>query len=126
MSFTLTKTDLKKSALCPPGLAPITLVAVEESYLKPNGVTVQKCDFETDKGYIVPVWFNDKVPTNMIEYVQAADKITFDLENMSDFSFNPKEYIGKTCVGNISHRKTDDGKVVAQIDNFYETGKVPF
>lgn len=126
MAFKVTKSDLKKSILCPVGMHDFTLVVVEEPYLKPSGISVQKCDFETESGYSVPVWFNSVVMSNLFEFVAAADKITFDLEKFEDMIIELKDYKGKKVTGSVSHRKTDDGKVVAQIDNFYESGKVPF
>lgn len=126
MAFKVTKSDLKKSILCPVGMHVFTLVTVEEMYLKPNGNSVQKCDFETDAGYTVPVWFNSVVMSNLFEFVAAADKVTFDLEKFEDMTIELKDYKGKKVAGSVSHRKTDDGKIVAQIDNFYEDGKVPF
>lgn len=126
MAFKVTKSDLKKSILCPVGMHLFTLVAVEEPYLKTNGCTVQKCDFESDKGYSVSVWFNSTVMANLFDFVAAADKVTFDLEKFEDTAIELKDYKGKQVTGSISHRKLDDGKLVAQIDNFYEEGKVPY
>lgn len=127
MGFKLTKTELKKTALCPPGMRDLTLITVEEPYIKPaNGCKVQKCEFESKDGYILPVWFNDSVMANLFEFVAAADKVTFDMDKFEDTDVELKEYIGKEVVGSISHRKTDEGKIVTQIDNFYQTGKVPF
>lgn len=126
MAFKLTKSDLKKSALCPPGMHPFTLVAVEEPYVSAKGVTVQKCDFETDSGYSVSVWFNSAVMSNLFEFVAAADKVKFDLDKFEAMEIELKDYKGKKVSGSVSHRKTDDNKVVAQIDNLYEDGKVPF
>lgn len=126
MAFKVTKADLKKSILCPVGMHNFTLTVVEEMYIKPSGVSVQKCDFETDAGYTVSVWFNSTVMTNLFEFVVAADKITFDLEKFEEMNIELKDYKGKKVSGSVSHRKTDDGKLVSQIDNFYEDSKVPF
>lgn len=124
--FKLTKTDLKKSAICPPGMHALTLITVDEPYKKPSGIEVQKCEFETDNGHVVPVWFNSTVMTNLFEFVAAADKVAFNVETFTDTEVDLKDYKGKKVAGSVSHRKTDDGKIVAQIDNFYEDGKVPF
>jgi hypothetical protein len=126
MSFKVTKNDLKKSILCPVGMHSFTLVNVEAQYLKPNGVSVQKCDFETESGYSVSTWFNSSVMANLFEFVAAADKVTFDLEKFEEMEIKLEDYKGKKVSGSVSHRKTDDGKLVSQIDNFYEEGKVPF
>lgn len=127
MSFKMTKADLKKSALCPPGMHAATLIEVEAAYVKPdNGNTVQKCDFETDAGYVISAWFNAKMMASLFEFVQAADKVTFNLETMEDMSIELKEYKGKRVTISVSHVKNKDGKINAQIDNFYEEGKIPF
>lgn len=125
MAFKVTKQDLKKSQLCPPGMHNFTLITVKESYLKPNGVTVQETEFETDAGYIVKVFFNSTVMTNLFEFVAAADKITFDLTTFEDMEIELKDYIGKKVSGSVSH-ETREGKTYAGIDNFYQEGKVPF
>jgi hypothetical protein len=130
MSFKLTKSDLKKSVLCPPGMHSFTLTTIDEPYLKTakNGTatTVQKCDFETNEGYTVSVWFNSVVMQNLFEFVAAADKVAFKLEDFTDTDVELKDYLNKKVSGSVSHRKTDDGKIVAQIDNFYIDGKVPY
>lgn len=126
MSFTLTKQDLKKSALCPPGMKLFTLVEVEPQYVSKKGTSTQKCDFESDEGYVVPTWFNAAVLNNLFEFIAAADHITFDMEKMETISVKLEDYKGKRVAGSVSHRKTDDGKIVAQIDNFYDADKVPF
>jgi hypothetical protein len=126
MSFKLNKEGLLKSATCPPGLTKFTLVVVEEPYVSKKGATVQKCDFESEKGYTVSVWFNSAVMGNLYEFVEAADDAKFDPTKMGEIDLNLKEYIGKEVVGSVSHRKDDNGKVQAQIDNFYTVDKVPF
>jgi hypothetical protein len=126
MAFNLTKKDLKKSATCPPGMHPATLIKVEEPYVKDNGNTVQKCEFETDSGYIIPTWFNANMTSSIFEFVAAADKITFDIDKFSDITVELKDYKDKKVAISISHRKGDDGRIMASIDNFYEDGKVPF
>lgn len=126
MSFKLTKGDLQKSVLCPVGMHTFTLTVVEEPYVSGKGASVQKCDFETDAGYTVSTWFNDKVMQNLFEFVAAADKVTFKLEDFVETKVELKDYKGKRVCGSVSHRKTDEGKIVSQIDNFYEEGKVPF
>lgn len=124
--FKLNKESLLKSAICPPGMTKGELVKVGEQYVSAKGATVQQADFETEKGYSVSVWFNDKVMANLFEFVAAADKVTFDPDNMQETEIDLKDYLHKPVVFNVSHRKTDDGKVVAQIDNFYSADKVPF
>lgn len=130
MSFQITKEVILKSGLCPPGLTPATLVKVYEPYIKESKqgpMTVQQVDFETDKGYTIPMWFNSVVMGNLIEFVAAADKVQFNPDTVQTVDIELKEYVGKEIVLSISHGKSEkDGKVRAQIDNFYETGKVPF
>lgn len=126
MAFKVTKQDLKKSITCPPGYHSFTLVNLEEPYVKPSGISVQKAEFESSAGYVVPTWFNSTVMANLFEFVAAADKVKFDMESFEDTEIELKNYLGKKVAGSVSHRKTDDGKIVAQIDNFYEDGKVPF
>lgn len=126
MGFKLTKDDLKKSALCPPGIHNFTLVNIEEPYVKPNGNTVQKCDFETDNGYVIPVWFNANMISSIFDFVAAADKVTFSLDTFSEMEIDLKNYKGKRVSGNVSHRADDNNKPQAQIDSFYAEGKVPF
>lgn len=126
MAFKLTKSDLKKSVLCPVGMHTFTLVNLGEPYLSAKGTSVQQAEFETDAGYSVSTWFNDKVTSNLFEFVAAADKVTFKIEDFTETEVELKDYKGKKVCGSVSHRKTDDGKIVAQIDNFYEEGKIPF
>jgi hypothetical protein len=130
MSFKLNKEALLKSGLCPPGLIEATLVKVYPPYLKTakNGeaMTVQQADFETKKGYTVATWFNSIVMTNIFEFVAAADKVTFDPDTFADVDIELKDYVGKEVVISVAHGKTDAGRIVAQIDNFYQTGQVPF
>lgn len=126
MAFKLNKQELQKSQKCPPGLHPATLVEAEEMYVSEKGAEVQKCIFETDAGYQVPVWFNDKVMSNLIEFVEAADKVKFDMENMEEVDINLKKYVGKKVYISVSHVKDKNNKIQAQIDNFYNSDKVPF
>lgn len=126
MAFSITKEDLKKSQKCPAGMHFATLVEVEEPYKSEKGVEVQKCVFETDKGYSVPVWFNDAVLANLIEFIGAADKVTFDLETMATMNIDLKKYKGKRVALSVSHVKDKNGKVQSQIDNFFNSDRVPF
>jgi hypothetical protein len=129
MGFKLTKADLKKSALCTPGMHSFTLVKVNEPYLKEgkNGpTTVQQCDFESAEGYVVPVWFNTVVMSNLFEFVAAADNVVFDMEKFEDVDIELKDYVGKKVAASVSHRVDNNNKPQAQIDNFYSADKVPF
>lgn len=130
MSFKLNKEQLLKSGLCPPGLTKSTLVKVYEPYLKDSKqgpMTVQQVDFETEKGYTIPYWFNSVVMGSLFEFVAAADKVTFNPDTMEDMDIDLKDYLHKEVVISVSHAKSEkDGKIRAQIDNFYQEGKVPF
>lgn len=127
MAFNFTTTDVRKSQKCPVGMHIATLTEVEEPYFNAKGTTVQKVNFETDKGYSVPYWFNDKFMANLIEFVEAADNIKFDPEaENTDVSIDLKNYIGKKLAIAVSHRKDDNNKIQAQIDNFFSADKVPF
>ena len=129
MSFKLSKEKLLASGLCPPGLTKATLVKVYEPYVKESKqgpMTVQQADFETEKGYTVPTWFNSVVMNTIFEFVAAADKVVFDPDTFKDTEVELKDYVGKEVVISVAHGKTDKGRVVAQIDNFYVEGQVPF
>ena len=129
MSFKLNKEALLKSGLCPPGLTEATLVKVYPEYLKESKqgpMTVQQLDFETKKGYTVPTWFNSVMMGNLFEFVAAADKVVFDPDTFAEVEIELKDYVGKEVVISVSHGKTKEGRVVAQIDNFYMVGQVPF
>lgn len=124
--FNLTKEDLQKSQKCPPGMHIATLTEVEEPYISPkSGCDVQKVVFETSKGYSVPNWFNSTVLGPLFEFIEAADNIKFDVDNMKEISVDLKKYIGKKVCISVSHRK-EDGKVYAQVDSFFSADKVPF
>lgn len=126
MPFELTPEDLKRSQKCPPGMHIFTVTAVDEEYLNDNGTTVQRMEFESDKGYMVSTWFNNKFQSSVIEFVQAADKITFTEESIKNVKINLKDYLGKKVAGSVSHRKDNNNKIQAQIDNFFSADKVPF
>jgi len=125
MPFTVNKQDLKKSQKCPPGMHLFTLTEVEDEYFNEKGTKVQRVDFESDGGYIVPYWFNDKFSSNLLEFIQAADGITLDM-NMEDLDIDLKDYKGKKVAGSVSHVKDKNNKIQAQIDNFFSPDKVPF
>jgi hypothetical protein len=124
--FKVTKEDLKKSQKCPVGMHVGTLVEVEEQYFNEKGTSVQKCVFETDAGYQVPVWFNDKVMSNLIEFVEAADKIKLDMATMADMDIRLENYKGRRVAFSVSHQKDKNNKMQSQIDNFFNADKVPF
>lgn len=126
MSFKVTPQDVKKSQKCSPGMHIFTLVAVEEPYLSEKGNTVQKCDFESDKGYVVSKWFNNVFMGDLVEFVECADDINIDPEKMSDMDIELKDYIGKKVAGSVSHGKDKNNKMQANIDNFFSAKKVPF
>ncbi len=129
MSFKLNKEVLLKSGLCPPGLTKATVVKVYEPYIKESKsgpMTVQQIDLETEKGYTVPTWFNSVMMGNLLEFVAAADKVVFNPDTMEEVDVDLKDYNGKEVVISVSHGKTKEGRVVAQIDNFYTEGQVPF
>lgn len=126
MAFKLTAEDLKKSAKCPVGMHLATLVAVDEPYLNDKGTEIQKADFETDQGYSVPKWFNDKFISDLFEFVEAADKIKFDANNFKETELDLRNYKGKKVAISVSHQKDKNNKVQAQIDNFFSADKVPF
>jgi len=125
MAFKPTKKDLQRSQTCPAGMKLFTLINVETSYLKENGNEVQQCDFETDDGYIVPVWFNSKMLSTVLNFVQAADGIKFEIDDRLP-EVELRDYLGKKVAGSVSHRKDDNGKIQAQIDEFFTADKVPF
>lgn len=127
MAFDITPQDLKKAQKCPPGMHIFTLVEVEEPYLKENGNEVQKADFESDKGHVVPTWFNSSFKANLIEFIQAADNIILTDEMLRTLPpVDLKNYIGKKVAASVSHRRDNNNKVQAQIDNFFSADKVPF
>lgn len=123
MAFTIEKDDIKKSQKCPPGIHKATLTLVEDVYYNEKGTEIQKCEFETEEGYIVPVWFNNKMLGPIIEFVEAADKVKLT----EDTSVDLKKYegTGKVCIS-VSHIKDKNNKIQAQIDNFFSADKVPF
>lgn len=125
MAFDVTKEDLKKSQKCPVGMHLATLVEVEDEYLNEKGTNVQKCEFETDKGHIVPYWFNDKMVSAVLEFIAAADDIVLTEENMPS-RIDLKDYKGKRVAISVSHTKDKNNKLQAQIDNFFSASKVPF
>lgn len=127
MAFKVTAEDLKKSIKCPPGMHLAKLVTVEAPYFNEKQTEVQRVDFETDKGYSVPYWFNNKMTSSIFEFVQAADKVTFTPETMQEMEIELADYVGKEVAISVSHNKSEkDGKINCQIDNFYQAGKVPF
>lgn len=126
MAFDLTPEDLKKSQKCPPGMHMMTVREVGDEYFNDNQTTVQQMDLETDKGYFVSTWFNNKFKSNIIEFVEAADRIKFTDESIKNVKIDLKNYVGKTVVGSVSHRKDKNNKIQAQIDNFFSSDKVPF
>lgn len=126
MPFTLTPEDLKKSQKCPPGMHIFTITKVGDEYLNDNGTTVQQMDLETDKGYIVSTWFNNKFQSNIIDFIQAVDKVTLTPETIKDLTIDLKDYQGKRVAGAVSHMKDKNNKIQAQIDNFFSADKVPF
>lgn len=103
-----------------------TLVAVDEPYINDKGTEIQKADFETDAGYSVPKWFNDKFVSDLFEFVEAADKIKFDANNFKEIELDLKRYVGKKVAISVSHQKDKNAKIQAQIDNFFSADKVPF
>jgi hypothetical protein len=103
-----------------------TLIEVEEPYVNDKGTTVQRANFETDAGHVVPKWFNDAVLRDLIEFVEAADHVKFDMETMEDLPIELKNYIGKKVAISVSHVKDKNNKVQAQIDNFFSADSVPF
>lgn len=126
--FDITKDDLKKSQLCPVGLHLFTVVEVEDEYENAKGTTVQKVNFESEKGYQISYWFNDAMLSSVIEFISAADNINLDMETFAGMQVNLKDYVGKKFAGNVVHEKRKDGgnKVNAVIENFYSADKVPF
>jgi hypothetical protein len=128
MAFKLNKDVLAKSAKCPTGMHIATLTEVEDTYFSEKGTEVQKANFETDKGYNIPMWFNgsDMGLGQILEFVQAADDVTFTADNMAELDINLKEYVGKKVCLSVSHGKDKNNKVQAQIDNFFSAKKVPF
>lgn len=122
MAFEVTKDDIKKSQKCPPGMHIATLVSVEKEYLNEKGTTVQRVDFDTDGGYSVPYWFNDKMTSSLIEFAEAADNVKLD----ADTSIELMDYKGKKVCLSVSHAKDKNNKIQAQIDNFYPSDKVPY
>lgn len=128
VAFKPTKQDLQKSQKCPPGMHLAELVEVEEEYVsEKSGATVQKCVFETNAGYQVPVWFNDKVMTNLFEFVEAADNIKLSMDTIDDMPpIDLKNYLHKKVAISVSHVKNDKNQIFPQIDNFFAADKVPF
>jgi hypothetical protein len=126
MAFKITKDKLKQSVMCPVGTHLMTLIEVEDEYISAKGTNVQPALFETDSGYQIKTWFNDAVMRQLIEFVEAADNIKFNMEKMEDVSINLKEYVGKRVAGVVSPGTDKNGKPVVQIDNFYSAEKVPF
>lgn len=125
MPFSFDKSDFRKSQKCPPGMHIATLVEVEEEYYNEKGTQVQRANFETDKGYDISTWFNDKMPSFMYEFVAAADDVTLTEDN-APTNIDLKEYVGKKVAISVSHGKDKNNKVQAQIDNFFSAAKVPF
>lgn len=128
MGFKPTKKDLQRSALCPVGMHLFTVVSTEKPYLNEKGTKIEKVDFETNEGYLVPIWFNDKMLDSLLKFVEAADNIRFDLEKDGDNlpEIELRDYVGKKVAGSVSHRKDNDGKPKAQIDEFFTADSVPF
>lgn len=126
MAFKLTAEDLKKSAKCPVGMHLATLVVAEEPYISEKGNETQKCDFETDQGYTISKWFNEKFTGDLFEFVAAADKIKFDATTFKETEIELKNYRGKKVAISVSHGKDKNGKVQANIDNFFSADKIPF
>jgi hypothetical protein len=103
------------------------LIEVEEEYISEKGAQVQKCSFETKAGYLVPVWFNDKVMTNLFEFIEAADNVKLNMDTIDDMPpINLKEYLHKPVAFSVSHVKNDKNQIFTQIDNFFSADKVPF
>lgn len=125
MPFGFTKDDFKKAQKCPPGMHLATLTEVEDEYMNEKGTNIQKANFETDNGYIVPYWFNDKMPGPVFEFIGAADNITITEDNMPE-RINIKDYLHKRVAISVSHVKDKNNKIQAQIDNFFSADKVPF
>lgn len=123
MAFKPTKKDYLKAQLCPVGMRLLTLTDVEKPYLNDKGTEIQKCDFEDSEGYIISNWFNDKMLDTLINFVESADNVKLDPENMPVIEL--RDYIGKKVAASISHRKVDD-KMRTSIDEFYTADKVPF
>lgn len=127
MAFDVTPQDLKKSQKCPPGMHIAAITECEEPYYSEKNILTQKVWFETQKGYTIATWFNASVQANQIEFMEAADKVKFDMDSFKGTSFDPKNYIGKPVCISVSHQKSQkDGKIYAQIDNFFSADKVPF
>lgn len=122
MAFDVTKSDIKKSQKCAPGMHIATLITVDEQYLNEKGTTVQKVEFDTDSGYSIPYWFNDKMTSSLIEFAEAADNCKLS----EDTSIELKDYKGKKVCLSVSHAKDKNNKIQAQIDNFYSSEKVPY
>lgn len=125
MAFEFDKKDFKKSQKAPPGMYIATLIIVEEPYYNDKGTSIEKATFETDNGYEVPFWFNDKMPGLVYEFIGAADSITFNEDNVPT-NIDLKEYVGKKVAISVSHKKDKNNKIQAQIDNFFSASKVPF
>lgn len=103
-----------------------TLVATGKPYKNEKGTTIEQADFESDDGYIVPFWFNDKMMGEVLKFVQAADGITFDTEGEDLPEINIKDYIGKKVACEIVHGKDNNNKTVAQISDWFTADSVPF
>ena len=122
MTFDVTKKDIAQAQKCPPGMHKATLIEVDESYFNEKGTEIEKATFETTKGHSVPYWFNNKMLSSVIEFVEAADNVKLE-ENTA---INLKDYIGKQVCISVSHRADKNNKPQAQIDTFYSADKVPF
>lgn len=126
MSFKPTVEDLKRSQKCPAGMHRATLITVDDEYFNDKGTSIQKCEFETENGHIVPFWFNDKMMGMILEFVSAADKTVITEDMLADMDIELREYKGKAVALSVSHVKDKNNKLQAQIDNFFNEDKVPF
>lgn len=124
MSFQVSKQDIKKSQRCPQGMNIFTLVTVDDAYTNAKGTMVQKADFESEDGYCVSFWFNDKMLGMIIEFVAAADDV--DAMGIDAGDIELKDYLDKKVAAMIVHSKDDKGKLQASIENFFSTSKIPF
>jgi hypothetical protein len=123
--FKVTKEDVKKSAICPPGMHISTVISVEEPYYNDNKTLVQRMDLETASGHTLIKFFNNKFTSDIIEFVQAADNIVLG-DDMGDMDVDLADYIGKKIAVAVSHGKDKNDKIQAQVVNFYPADKVPF
>lgn len=126
MAFKIDAEDLKKSQKCPVGMHIATLTEVGKPYFNDKQTEIQQCFFETEKGYTTPYWFNNKMVSSILEFVQAADKVTFDAATMAEMDIELSDYIGKKVAISVSHIKDKNGKLQSQIDNFFNSEAVPF